>query len=466
MRIPEPCRGALALIVLALIAACDGTEPPVATTINISPSSVDLSALGDVLQLGATVLDQSGRTLADAPVNWASNDNAVATVNTSGLVTAIRNGSAIVTATSASASGTAAVTVAQRPARIDVSPSADTLFAVGDTVRLAAHSIDGNDNAAPDVSVEWNSADEAIATVDSNGLVTAMGNGSANITATAGGVAGTAAVTVVQRPTRIDVSPSADTLFAIGDTVQLTAQPRDANGNAVPEVIVEWSSADEAVATVDSVGLVTATGSGSADITATTRRASGAASVTVSQMIVEMDIVPAAIALFSLGDTVRLAAVGFDANGYTIAGHSFTWSSKNDAVATVDAHGLITAVRTGSTDVYAASGELRDSAGVTVAQLAAEVLVTPAVDTLDAVGDTVRLTAMAVDRNGNEVEDTDYIWSAPHPSVVTVDSNGLVTARGVGTGEIRVRATRAGADYIGVATITVRATASGTSPPS
>ena len=174
-------------------------------------------------------------------------------------------------------------------------------------------------------------------------------------------------------------------------------------------------------------------------------------------MLVGVGIVPANKTLFALGDTVRLMAAGRDANGHAMGRFSFTWSSENEAVATVDAAGLVTAVRTGGTDILAVSGELSAAAGVVVTQLASEVRVTPAVDTLSAVGDTVRLTALAVDRNGHEVEDTDYIWSARHPSVVTVDSNGVVTARGVGTGHIWVRATRAGADHIGVATITVRA---------
>ena len=73
----------------------------------------------------------------------------------------------------------------------------------------------------------------------------------------------------------------------------------------------------------------------------------------------------------------------------------------------------------------------------------------------------MRLSAVALDKNGNEVEDTDYIWSAPRPDVVTVDDNGLVTAVGPGTGEIRVKATRAGANYIGIATITVLASTGG-----
>ena len=174
-----------------------------------------------------------------------------------------------------------------------------------------------------------------------------------------------------------------------------------------------------------------------------------------------MDVLPAATTFFSLGDTIRLVAAGVDANGHPGSNLTVTWMSENDAVAAVDSTGLVTAVGTGSTDVFATSGELRDSAGVTVTQLASQVRVTPAVDTLNAVGDTVRLSAVALDKNGNEVEDTDYIWSAPHPVVVTVDDNGLVTALGPGTGEIHVKATRAGANYIGIATITVLASTGG-----
>ena len=254
----------------------------------------------------------------------------------------------------------------------------------------------------------------------------------------------------------MEVAPSADTLLALGDTLRLSALTLDANDNAIADAEVAWSSTDEAVATVDSTGLVTATGNGTSDIAATVGEAAGSAAVTVSQLLVAMDVIPATKTLFALGDTVRLTATGFDPNGHAIAGIGFAWTSEHPTVATVDSQGLVTAVRTGGTEIFATTGELMDSAGVVVAQLASEVRVTPAVDTLDAVGDTVRLTAVALDRNGHEVEDTDYIWYAPHPAVVTVDADGLVTATGPGTGEIRVRATRAGANYIGVATITVR----------
>ena len=342
---------------------------------------------------------------------------------------------------------------------INIAPPAAELSSFGETVELTATVLDQNGQAMAGASVSWTSNDTAVATVTTAGVVTAVQNGSATVTATSGAASGTASVTVAQQPAQIDVSPAADTLFSVGDTVRLAAEARDANGNAVPGLDFAWASADGAIATVDSAGLVTATADGSVNITAEAGGASGAAAITVSQLPVEMDVMPAATTLFSLGDTVRLVAAAFDANGNAVASISFTWTSENDAVVSVDQNGLATAVRTGSTDVFAEAGELRDSAGVSVTQLASEVRVTPAVDTLDAVGDTVRLTAVALDRNGYEVEDTDYIWTARHPLVVTVDSTGLVTAVGSGTGEIRVQATRAGANHIAIAVITVRQTA-------
>ena len=344
---------------------------------------------------------------------------------------------------------------------LNISPASVDLSSFGETLQLTATVLDQNGQPIASAPVSWAIDDNSVATVDAGGLVTAVQNGSATVSATSSSASGTTSVTVAQRLASIDVSPAADTLFAVGDSLQLTAEPFDANGNPVQDVTITWSSEDDAVATVDSDGLVTAAGNGTANITAAAGGASGTATVTVSQVIVGMDVLPAATTFFSLGDTIRLVAAGVDANGHPGSNLTVTWMSENDAVAAVDSTGLVTAVGTGSTDVFATSGELRDSAGVTVTQLASQVRVTPAVDTLNAVGDTVRLSAVALDKNGNEVEDTDYIWSAPRPDVVTVDDNGLVTAVGPGTGEIRVKATRAGANYIGIATITVLASTGG-----
>ena len=337
---------------------------------------------------------------------------------------------------------------------VSISPAAADLSSLGETLQLTAAVADQNGQAMAGASVSWTTSDNSVASVSAGGLVTAVANGSATVTATSGSAAGTAAVTVAQRAARVDISPASVEFSSLGDSVQLTAAPFDANDNAVEDATVAWSSGDDAVATVNSSGLVTAAGNGTASITAQAGAASGAAAVTVLQVIVEMDVVPAAMTLFSLGDTIRLVATGIDANGHPGPAMAVKWISEHEAVARVDSTGLVTAVRTGSTDVFATAAELLDSAGVTVAQLATEVRVTPEVDTL-AVGGTLRLRAVALDGNGHEVEDTEYLWSTSNPTAVAVDDTGLVTAVGPGTGDIRARATRAGANYVGTATITV-----------
>ena len=341
---------------------------------------------------------------------------------------------------------------------VSISPASVDLSSFGETLQLTAAVADQNGQAMAGAPVSWTTSDNSVASVSAGGLVTAVANGSATVTATSGSAAGTGSVTVAQRAARIDVSPDAHTFSSLGDSLRLTAAPFDANDNAVEDATVTWSSADEAVATVDASGLVVAAGNGTASITAQAGAAGGAAAVTVSQVIVEMDVVPAAMTLFSLGDTIRLVATGVDANGHPGPAMAVTWVSQNDAVASVDSRGLVTAVRTGSTDVFATAAELLDSAGVTVAQLAKEVRVTPEADTL-AVGEMLSLSAVALDANGYVVEDTDYIWSTSNPTAAMVDDTGLVTAVGRGTATIRARATRAGANYVGTATINVRASA-------
>ena len=167
---------------------------PTATQVVVSPAEVRLEALGATVQLSAAVRDQNGQAMT-AAVTWASSDAAVATVGADGLVTAVDNGMATITATAGGVSGSAAVTVAQEVSAVAVSPAANTL-AVGDMLQLTAEAADANGNRVGDAAFSWESGDADVATVDADGLVTAVGNGTATITATAGGVSGSATVTV------------------------------------------------------------------------------------------------------------------------------------------------------------------------------------------------------------------------------------------------------------------------------
>ena len=178
--------------------AVEPTPTPVPTTVTVSPGSAALTALGETAQFTAVVHDQNGQVMTGAAVTWTTSDASVAAVNHTGLATAAANGNATITATAGSASGTAAVTVAQAPDSVTVLPAEATLAALGDTLRLAAEAFDANGRAVAGAGFSWASSDNAVATVDGSGLVTAVGNGTATITATVGDVDGESEITVAQ----------------------------------------------------------------------------------------------------------------------------------------------------------------------------------------------------------------------------------------------------------------------------
>ena len=358
------------IAMLALSCGDGAVEPapppaPVATTVTVNPSSAVLNALAETARFAAEVRDQNGQVMAGAAVAWASTNASIASVDASGLVTAVANGSATITATSGSVSGSATVTVAQEVSAIEVVPDTATVV-VGDTLRLAATATDANGQVVTEVTFAWVSGDTAVAVVDASGLVAGIGAGQARVTATAAGVAGHAALTVLApAPTTVAVTPDTVALTALGQTAQLAAEAHDQVGRRMEGVRVSWSSADTTVASVDSAGLVTAAGGGATTVSATAGEASGEAVVTVMQSASSVVVTPASDTV-TLGDTVRLAAEAFDENGHTVAGTEFNWSSSNVSTAGVDDSGLVTGNGEGLATITATAGNAHGTSEIAV----------------------------------------------------------------------------------------------------
>ena len=139
---------------------------PVATRVEISPKSVTLSSVGQTASLTVRVFDQNNAVLSGATVVWSSNLPGVATVSVQGLVTAVMNGTAQITARSGSASSSVTVTVSQSSTRIVIEPSGSSLMSLGETVQLTASVRDGNGQPVAGAVVDWSSSDVAVATVN------------------------------------------------------------------------------------------------------------------------------------------------------------------------------------------------------------------------------------------------------------------------------------------------------------
>ena len=248
--------------------------------VTVTPSADTLVA-GDTLRLAAGVHDANGHPVAGAEIAWASGDTAVARVDSAGLVTGVSAGETTVTAASGSVAGEARLTVAApAPTTLTIAPEFVSLSALGDTVRLSAEVLDQIGRALPGAEVVWSSADTAVASVDSAGLVTASGTGETTVTAVSGGVSGEARVSVMQAAGSVVVSPAVDTI-APGDTLRLVAEAFDRNGHRVEGVVLDWSSSDGAVASVDNSGLVEGIAVGRAAITAASGDALGTSEITV-----------------------------------------------------------------------------------------------------------------------------------------------------------------------------------------
>jgi uncharacterized protein YjdB len=358
----------------ATITAATGTKSGASTvtvaqavsTVAVTPATTTQTALGATVQFSAQARDARGHLIAGAGFTWTTSDARVATVDASGLVTAAGNGDVMISAAAGGTSGSARVTVRQSGATVEVTPTALTLDALEATVQLHVAARDANGHAVEGSVFTWVSSDPRVAGVSATGLVTAVGNGSATVSASLDGVTGGAAVTVSQVVKAVTVTPGAATLAALQATVQLRAEARDANGHLVERAEFAWASNAQAVAAVNQAGLVTAVDNGAAEITAAATGVSARSAITVSQVVTSVRVTPAEVRLAGRGATAQLAAEARDGNGHVVRNATFVWASSNGAAAMVDQAGLVSAVNEGEALVSAAASGVTGTARVIV----------------------------------------------------------------------------------------------------
>ncbi|MBR3441775.1 MAG: Ig-like domain-containing protein [Bacteroidales bacterium] len=287
-------------------------------------------------------------------VTFASSDEAVATVDEEGNITAVAPGTATITVTTADGGKTATCEVTVTPKVVPVEGIAFTKEQVsvveGEKVLLYVSFTPKN---ASDKRVTWSSSDTGIATIDSKGNVTGVKPGTATITVktTDGGKTATCEVAVTKKPTPVSgvtINRTSLTLTIGGSAILVaTVSPEDATNQKVV-----WSSSDESIATVDQNGEVTAVKKGTAKVTATTE--DGGKTATCDVTVTDKPVVATGVTLnkktLSLmeSQTSQLAATVAPAN---VTNHEVTWSSSNTAVATVDKAGKITAVKPGTATI-------------------------------------------------------------------------------------------------------------------
>ena len=388
---------------------------------------------GDSFTLAVTIAPENA---TNKNVSWSSSDAAVASVDNNGKVTALKAGTATIAVTTEDGGKTASceVTIKIPVTSLVINTGAKTMLA-GKTFQLAAwpQPVDATDR-----SMTWSSSNPAVATVSSTGLVTAVKNGTANITVKTvdGGFTKTCAITVGIPVTSVKINVEAKTIIA-GKTFKLAAWPQPANAS---NRTVTWSSSNPAVATVDSTGLVTAVQNGKATIKAVAVDGgiSKTCSITVGIPVTSIKINTTAKIMY-VGRTFQLAAWPQPANA---ANRAVIWMSSNPEVATISASGVVKAVKAGTTTITAKTvdGGFTQTCKLTAGLPVTGVKINTTAKTI-AVGKTFQLAAWP---QPSTAGDKSVSWSSSNTSLVTVSSTGLVKGIKPGIATITVTTTDGG----------------------
>ncbi len=421
-----------------------GPAPIAKLSVALSATSI---AAGATTQATATARDASGNVLTGRVVAWTTNNSAIATVDGStGLVTGNAAGLVLITATSEGQTGNATLQVtgtvppptSPPVASVSVTLAAQSVVAGGSTQAFATTK-DAGGNILIGRTVTWSSSDPTIATVSSTGAVGAVAAGTITVTATSEGVTGVATLTVTRVPVATVSVALGSSSIAVGATTQATATARDAGGNVLTGRVVTWSSSNVGVARVSTSGVVTATGAGSATITANSEGQTGAASVTVTQVPVATVGVSLGATSIVVGNTTQASAVTRDASGNLLTGRVVAWSTSNASIASVSTGGVVTGVAAGTATITATSEGKTGSSTVTVTAVppAPVATVTVALGATSIVaGGTTQATATTTDASGNVLTGRVIAWSSSNAAIATVTSAGVVTGVAAGTSTI------------------------------
>ena len=398
-------------------------KPTVAvTSVELDQTDITLKK-GDSQTLKATVKPDNA---TDKNVTWTSSKTDVATVDNAGKVTAVAKGAATITASCSGKTATCKVTVSVPVESVSLYQPTLTLKE-GDTQTLVA-TVKPDD--ASNKTVEWTSSKTTIATVDDNGKVTAVAEGTATITASCEGKSATCEVTVSKAyvsVTSVTLSQTSASL-KVNETVTLTATVKPDNAT---DKTVTWSTSDGSVATVSN-GVVTAKKIGTATITAKSGDKSATCAITVVATPVTSVTLSQTSASLKVNETVTLTATvkPDDATDKTV-----TWSTSDGSVATVS-NGVVTAKKIGTATITAKSGDKSATCAITVVATPVTSVTLSQTSASLKVNETVTLTATV---KPDDATDKTVTWSTSDGSVATV-SNGVVTAKKIGTATITAKA--------------------------
>lgn len=361
-------------------------------------------------------------TTDDKTVTWNSDNPDAVTVD-NGVVKAVGEGEATVTATVGNK--VASIKYSVRIPLESITINGDDTMSKGDEKPLTVTY--NPDNTTDDKTVTWESSDPACISIDQNGKMTAKRGGTATITATVGEIQATKDVSVI---VHIDsVSLSGDDTILKNESKRLTAviEPEDATDDRT----VTWSSSNEDVLFVDQNGQMRGKKEGTATIKAVVAGKEATKDVTVQEIHINSISIDGEDQFEMIKNQTKNLKVNFDPEN-TTDDKNVTWTSTNEDVATVDENGNVKALKEGNAAIIASVGNFTDTVNVEVKEIHIDSVVINELDDTFTRGDEFKFSATYLPENATDDNKT-VVWKSSDPNVGTIDENGNFIALSEGT---------------------------------
>ena len=414
-----------------ITAMLDGKETTCQVTVKVPLESISMSETkktvnkGDSFKLDIT--KNPTDTTVTGDVKWTSDNKKVATVDKDGNVTAVGAGIATITARLEGKETTCKVTVKVPLESISMSETKKTVNK-GDSFDL---DITKNPtDTTVDAKAAWSSANAGVATVDQNGMVTAVGAGTTVITANLEGKETTCEIVVKVPLESIEMSEKEISLVEDGEAqLNVIYAPTD----TTVEKNVAWTSSKPDVAVVDQAGKVTAKTVGTATISAEVDGKTTTCKVTVTKKPVALESIELSEAKITMVETdKKQLTVKYNPSNTTVD-RDVAWTTSNNKVAVVAADGTITAKGAGTATITATVAGKNASCVVTVKrkEVALESIELSETNVTMKAGNKKQLNVIY--NPANTTVEKNVKWSTTDADVASVDKNGMVTAKSEGT---------------------------------
>ncbi len=317
---------------------------------------------------------------------------------------------------------------------------------VNGAVNVSGTAFDCNGNSIKSKTINFTSANTAVATVTTSGQVIGVSVGQTTVSAVANGKEGTAQVTVTPEAAQtVTVSPATTTLRLTNQKV-FTATAKNAAGSVITGRTFRWSSSNSSIASVDQTGNVIALTPGNVVIAADADGIIGNASLTVTNIPIgacalspttqKVTVTAQAQPVITLRDTAN--------NVLSNTGRTLTWSSDNEVVATVSNSGVITSRKAGTARITASPIEYPNITCTTTLEAVdpriVSATITPRTGSLR-VGIPRQFTVSLADSLGGQIPAGRVVsWTSSTPAIASVSATGLVTGLSLGSARIVVNA--------------------------